>query len=250
MSENRSASGGKVLRIGDTGSDVVEMQRMLIGWGSKAQPVVLDGIFGTTAESALKRFQSAHNLTPTGIYDELTDNECNQEVARHAFPLENCKCPCGECGGFGQAQFENEYILGKPAVEAYYRYEYPGIDETLIWAVRALMHRAGIPKIIITSGYRCWIYNKQTGRNTTNHLGKAIDFISVRAGEHNRNIHQKIECPECARVRRIGIEECGFQPGWTYVNRVSFEMPIHGAYTWIHIDTRQIPRNLRRYMKI
>jgi len=239
-----------IIRIGDKGAAVFELQRMLIGWGSKDQPMMLDGNFGEATEKTLIRFQQAHSLQPTGIYDKPTANELKREIIRHPFALEACVCPCGECGGFGQGRFENKYLPGKPKIEAYYQYEYPGIDETLIWAVRALMHRANIPRIVITSGYRCWIYNERTGRTTTNHLGKAIDFISADAGEHNGSIQQKIECAECARIRSIGIEECGFQPGWVLENQVSLEMPKHGAYTWVHIDTRQIPQHLRKHIKL
>ena len=135
----------------------------------------------------------------------------------------------------------------KPHFEAYNKYEYPGIDLTLMWAVRALMHRADIPEIQITSGYRCWDHNKQTGRTSTNHMGKAVDFFSIGRGRHNGNAKEKIECDECRRIRNIGIDECGFQAGWKRTNRVSFEMPHHGAYTWIHIDTRNIPPSKRMH---
>ena len=237
------------LQRGDVGGDVLELQRTLIGWGSKEQPVILDGVFGIVTENAVERFQRAHALEPDGIVDEAVINAIKKEAEDHPFDLEDYKCTCGECGGFGFGRYENEYLHGKPHTETFHMYEYPGIDVTLVRAVQAMMHRAEIPEIHITSGYRCWIHNNQTGRTSTNHLGKAVDFISKGAGEHNGSVQGKIECTECARMRRIGIEECGFQAGWSQPNRISLEIPRHGAYTWVHIDTRCIPGNLRRHVK-
>lgn len=237
------------LQKSNSGGDVLELQRTLIGWGSKEMPMILDGVFGPATENAVKFFQHAHALEPDGVVDEDTLSAINGEIAAHPFNLEDYKCKCGECGGFGSCRYENEYLRGKPHIETFHMHEYPGIDVTLVWAVRALMQRANIPEIRITSGYRCWIHNRKTGRTSTNHMGKAVDFISIGAGEHNGSTADKIECSECARIRRIGIEECGFQAGWSKPNRISLEMPRHGAYTWVHVDIRCIPGNLRKHVK-
>lgn len=146
------------LQKGDSGGDVLELQRTLIGWGSKEQPVTLDGKFGAATENAVKSFQRAHALEPDGVVDEAALSAINREIADHPFNIEDYKCTCRECGGFGSGRCENEYLRGKPRMKTFHMYEYPGIDVTLVWAVRALMHRAEIPEIRITSGYRCWIH--------------------------------------------------------------------------------------------
>ena len=238
----------RFLYKGMSGSDVLEIQRTLVGWGSKNRPVILDCEFGPGMEEAVMRFQKAHNIESAGVVDEATLDAIEKEISMHPFDLKQYKCNCGVCNGFGSGRYQGEFMPGKPHVEAYNKYEYPGIDVTLMWAVRALMHRSGIPKIKITSGYRCWDHNGKTGRTSTNHMGKAVDFFSVGGGDHNGNSKDKIECSECRRIRNIGIEECGFQPGWSRPGRVSFEMPHHGAYTWIHIDTRCISQSKRRHV--
>jgi len=235
----------KILQAGDTGLDVLELQRMLVGWGTKEHPVVLDRKFDEVTAAALERFRRAHNMKSGGICDNTVFEVLEAEKRDHPFDINAYKCSCGACGGFGRGEFRSEYKYGKPRVEAYYLYEYPGIDVTLIWAVRALMHRAHISQIRITSGYRCWHDNIKKGRLSTNHLGKAVDFITTN-NENLASREHKIR--ECDYIRMVAVEECGFQPGWSLPNRVSVEMPEHGADTWVHIDTRMIPADVRKHV--
>jgi len=50
---------GDILRIGDRGSDVAEVQAAL----GILEP---DGVFGSTMLHAVEEFQAAHNLDPDG----------------------------------------------------------------------------------------------------------------------------------------------------------------------------------------
>ncbi|MCP4613929.1 MAG: peptidoglycan-binding protein [Planctomycetes bacterium] len=236
-----------VYKIGDNGSEVVEIQRILIGWGSKEKPVKLTGVYDDVTEAAAARFQQAHNLTPTGNVCSNTFKKIDLERLTHRFEMHEYRCTCGKCRGFGSGRYENEYIKDKPETEPYHKFEYPGVDLTLVWALRALMHRADVFRVKITSGYRCWYDNNRHHRRTTNHMGKAVDFVNTEP-HSGGSVRERIENEECARIREVGIEECGFQAGWREEGRASLEMPRHGAYTWVHLDTRCIPRNLRGHV--
>jgi hypothetical protein len=60
----------RVLRIGDVGADVLALQRRLSELGYS--DLVLDGAFGAVTQTAVRKFQSAHNLDPDGEAGELT----------------------------------------------------------------------------------------------------------------------------------------------------------------------------------
>ena len=77
------------LQIGDSGDDVLKLQRRLIGWGSKEQPVILDGEFGLATKGAVRCFQRAHTLEPDGVASEEALNSINRETVNHPFNLED-----------------------------------------------------------------------------------------------------------------------------------------------------------------
>ena len=64
----------------------------------------------------------------------------------------------------------------KHKIEAYHKYEYPGIHRMLLWSVRAVFFYNQEYTFTVNSGYRCSENNKQNGRASTNHCGKAIDI--------------------------------------------------------------------------
>lgn len=59
----------KTLRKGDRGNEVKEMQTALNGAGCN---LVVDGIFGTDTETAVKFFQNSRGLVVDGICGDLT----------------------------------------------------------------------------------------------------------------------------------------------------------------------------------
>ena len=85
------------LQKSDSEDEVLELQRTLIGWGSKEMPMILDGVFGPATKNAVKFFQLAHALEPDGVVDEDTLSAINGEIAAHPFNLKDYKCKCGEC---------------------------------------------------------------------------------------------------------------------------------------------------------
>ena len=76
-SENISTSttSSTVLRKGSKGSDVAEMQKMLIALGYSCGTYGADGDFGTNTYNALKRFQSDNGLEADGEYGQKSKSK-------------------------------------------------------------------------------------------------------------------------------------------------------------------------------
>jgi Putative peptidoglycan binding domain len=222
------------LQSAATGSDVVELQIRLAGF----RGTLWDGEFGPGTELQVVAFQRDYMGLdrPNGVVDLNTLNAI--ERFAHEFPIDFAKlrCPCGSCEGFGRGRFKGEYYPGKPAVEAYHKYEYPGIHKATLNSYRAAQfyaQKAGHDLPILNSGYRCMTDNEQRGRETTNHMGKALDLdFPVRRGETKRD-----DCERCDSVRGLLVEKCEFQIGWGANNRKALE-PSNIAPSWIHMDVR------------
>lgn len=61
------------LSIGDRGTDVVELQTLLVEKGLLVIPIgVSKGYFGPLTQSAVSRYQTSVGLSPTGIFDSAT----------------------------------------------------------------------------------------------------------------------------------------------------------------------------------
>jgi peptidoglycan hydrolase-like protein with peptidoglycan-binding domain len=64
-------AGTRVLRFGHTGSDVRELQGLLLIHG---YALVRDGVFGDRTRTAVRTFQKRHRLRATGMVDLITWN--------------------------------------------------------------------------------------------------------------------------------------------------------------------------------
>ena len=62
----------RVLKNGDTGTDVKQVQRLLIATGYKLPKWGADGEFGSETEKAVKKFQKAEKLEVNGAVDKQT----------------------------------------------------------------------------------------------------------------------------------------------------------------------------------
>lgn len=229
------AFGQRELRRGDDGPEVVELQIRLAGF----RGTLPDGDFGPGTELQVARFQQDFMERDTA--SGLADRETLEATARlgQRFPLnfEAIKCPCGLCNGFGQGRFKGDFRSGKPEIEAYHRYEYPGIHRMLLWAVRGIMFYMPEHKFVINSGYRCAENNRLKGRRSTNHHGKAIDLdVPLAAGEDKRD-----DMRRCEEIRGRIVETANAQVGWAAANRKSLEPP-NIAPTWVHYDVRNYAR--------
>ena len=65
------------LKKGDTGDEVLAMQRKLIALGYYCGSEGATGKFQTATEKALKRFQKDHGLASDGLYGKLSDSKLN-----------------------------------------------------------------------------------------------------------------------------------------------------------------------------
>jgi hypothetical protein len=223
--------GERELKRGCNGPDVVELQIRLAGFCG----TVPDGEFGPGTERQVMNFQRDYmkRRTPTGVVDRATMRAIDRFARKYPFDFRRLKCPCGRCGGFGQGQFKGRYLPGRPHVEAFHRYEYPGMHRMLLWAVRGVFFYHPEHQFVITSGYRCSVDNEQRGRNSTNHHGKAIDLGIVQ----ERSEDKRDDMVKCDAVRGRIIETAQAQIGWDAPNCKALE-PSSMAPTWVHYDVR------------
>ena len=253
-----------------SGRDVWELQIKLIGWGSGSdndgigsvyEPMKVTGTFDLRTRHAVMRFQKAVKLKVTGLVDSSTFQALDREAALYPVLIHQTKCPCvtgandgpifcrcsnphdsaGKCTGFGKGRFAGKFLLdGKKLgddtdisgekLDLYDMQEYDGIDKAVTWAVRALMRRAGVTRIGIASGYRCWEDNYHHNddvrwhhRKLTFHFGKAIEFFQDADGkcaERGADL-TKPPCGDCDAVRQVALAKCGFQLRWQEPDRVS-----------------------------
>jgi len=223
------------LKKDHAGEDVRELQIRLAGF----RGTLPDGDFRQGTELQVVSFQRDYmNMAePSGVVDQTTVDAIEDFAGAYPIDFDALRCPCGVCGGFGQGRFKRSYRQGKPKIEAYYRYEYPGIHRMLLWAVRALFFYMEEFEFTITSGYRCGVNNEQKGRSSTNHHGKAIDLDVIgRPGEDKRD-----DMNRCDMIRGLLVERSSAQIGWSANNRKSLE-PANIAPTWVHYDVRSYER--------
>jgi hypothetical protein len=230
--------GDRTLSKGMTGSDITELQIRLAGF----RGTIWDGSFGPGTELQVTVFQRDYmKIMPTGIVDPNTITALIKFTQDFPINFNNLKCPCGTCDGFGHGQFKGQYEPGKPQIEAYNRYEYPGVHKTIIHSLRALWYygrKTGFGELTITCGYRCWVNNTQKSRTSTNHMGKAIDCdYPLKPGEDKR-----ADCNRCDAARGLLVEKSNFQIGWLASNVKALE-PSDIAPTWVHMDVRQMASN-------
>jgi hypothetical protein len=227
----------ETLQRGSRGLAVAELQIRLAGF----RGTVWDGDFGPGTELQVMTFQKQHMAleAPSGVVDQTVFDSLESFAEEYPVNLEKLKCPCEECNGFGQGRFKGEYRK-EPHIEAFHKYEYPGIHKVILQSYRAVQFYAkseGFDPPFLTSGYRCHIRNQQKGRKSTNHMGKALDFDFPRKpGEDKRD-----DGIRCDKFRGLIVEKSNFQIGWNGRNKKSLE-PSNIAPTWIHMDVRSLSK--------
>jgi hypothetical protein len=223
--------GEEILKEGMNGTAVQELQIRLSGFNGGSP----DGGFGPGTAKQVKQFQKdfMELNDPDGVVDKATFEAIDQFARQYPVPFDLLQCKCRVCSGFGRGLFKGEYRTGKSHIEAYHKYEYPGIHRMLLWAYRAVLHYHPNYTFTINSGYRCSEDNKQHGRKSTNHCGKAIDLDVPRStGETERDDNAR-----CNAIRASIVEKCNAQIGWGTPNKKALE-PENIAPTWVHYDVR------------
>ena len=235
---NQVKLGRTVLERGATGAEVAELQIRLAGF----RGTIWDGEFGAGTELQIRTFQRDYmgSSEPTGVADPETYMALQRFANTYSIDFGKVACPCGQCGGYGQGQFSNQYREGKPEIEAFHKREYPGVHKAILHSFRAARFYADSSEeapFFLTCGYRCWINNARNGRKSTNHMGKALDCdFQLQNGEDKRDDQNR-----CDRFRGVLAEKANFQIGWAASNRKALE-PSAIAPTWIHMDVRQYSR--------
>jgi hypothetical protein len=269
--------------------------------GNVYEPVKVNGTFDLSTAHAVMRFQRTVGLNVTGIVDAATYQALDREPALYPVLIHEARCACitgandgpifcrcndhplnGKCAGFGNARFNGKFLVqgtsaGDPGktlgdgtdisgetLDLYDMQEYQGIDKAVTWAVRALMRRANVARIGISSGYRCWEDNyhhcddiRWRHRRLTFHFGKAIEFYLDMPGKctDKGDDPNKAPCPDCASVRHIALSKCGFQERWQEPDRVSVaegskNVPGPANPFAVHVNTvRRLNRQVDDYVR-
>jgi len=212
--------------IKNSGEVVREINLRLAGFGG----LLPMDIFTQQTENGVEQFQVDYMIGhkkewPDGLLgfvDQKTLEAIEDFSKNYREILDNYKCPCDQCGGFGGLDKWKKKKYPKGNVysgdEGKNPYEYPGMHQSLLWAVSAVRfytihycklpenqgyHREKYPHIIekIYSGYRCWENNYSNERNTTNHMGKAVDihFVGIPSGNfdpYNNESRAKMVGPD------------------------------------------------------
>jgi hypothetical protein len=244
----KPASQAAPIALNHAGSVASELRIRLAGFGGLLPGDVVDA----TTVKAIEQFETdVMGRTPTGKVDVEFARRLDKFALEYPIPFASqLACTCKVCGGFGMGRHKGEYSekYAKSKNEAGNQYEYPGIHRSLLWAARALMFYATKDKpdslrfIQFSSGYRCHDNNRQSGRKTTNHMGKAVDI------QFGRQVKGKWQLAEPAprhddadTGREIAKERMRAQVGWGETDRFSLEPGGDGtghAPTWVHLDVR------------
>lgn len=133
---------------------IQEINIRLAGFGGN----VPTGEFTQRTKNSIIQFQRDYmGVPPTGKICGSLLKAIDRFAAEYIFNFEETKCKCKICNGYGDGKNKGLY-LGKK-VEAYHRYEYPGIHRSLLWALKTVLFylkkdgRFTLNKI--NSGYRC-----------------------------------------------------------------------------------------------
>lgn len=164
----------RTLRVGMSGSDVVQLQIRVAGWTAGfGEILAIDGNFGTRTQLAVKRFQQAYGLTADGIAGpqtfgkiyQLQDNDCTP--IHFSFAEVTKSATCGS-----QASLTGGSV--SPAA----------VRANLIrvmWQAEALRHQLGDRPLTVISGFRSIACNKRVGGapNSQHTYGRALDFTGT-----------------------------------------------------------------------
>ena len=243
LEQMRRVEGG--YQKGDKGKVVLEINFRLAGFGG----LLPTEEYTELTEKGVKQFQRDYMkmANPSGVVDSQTLEAIDDFSEKYRENLNDYKCKCGVCSGFGNRQFKNEYTK-ELQIEAGHKYEYPGIHQSLLWAVSAsrfyFTEQLGgkFSIMAISSGYRCWEHSITKSKKTTNHMGKAVDILFNKNGERTREsddmdeLREKIYCDFIGAPKQGGNDKTKF--GWLAC-KFGLESTSQGAPNWVHLDVRE-----------
>ncbi len=195
--------------------------------------------FDDRTSSCIKQFERDYmKQAATGEISAKLLKAVDAFSNQYSFPFDEIKCKCGFCEGFGDGSYKGIYL--KHAVEAYHRYEYPGLHRSLLWGMKAMLfylERDGRYTLAkVSSGYRCRRHPEYLKRASFNHMGKAMDLHFNKAGLRTRAVE------DMERIRKeIFYTYLGARWDWKADQRNIFNMESTkvGAVSWVHFDVRE-----------
>lgn len=243
------------IKLGDKGPLIEELNIRLMGFGNTISAPTPLNEFTAKTERAVKQFQRDYmGVAETGKVCGPFLAALDDFLAKYPVSLGSMKCRCGKCEGFGNGQLnskkagvftDTKQISPRPGVE------YPGMHRALLWGFRAALYYAHVKDKALTfkfqhvsSGYRCWfdnagylggVANNKTKRNSTNHMGNALDLQWTKGKSTTRCAGADVD-----EIRtEIFVKRLGAQMRWPGKNKLSLEAASDGATSWVHVDVRE-----------
>ncbi|AUX17244.1 peptidoglycan-binding domain-containing protein [Flavobacterium columnare] len=227
------------IKKGDKSELIREINIRLAGFGGN----VPTDEFTERTEKMIKQFQRDYMKVPeTGKVCGNVLRAIDDFQNKYTIHFEDTKCKCGKCTGFGDQANKGKYTKSKH-IEAYNKYEYPGIHRSLLWALKSVMfYTTNTEKELnytvkcIFSGYRCRFDNLINNRSSTNHMGKALDIHFNKNGKRTQKIKDLEEIREKIFNKYLGAK-WDWKPNQD--NIFNLESTEKGAKTWVHYDVRE-----------
>lgn len=244
------------IKLGDKGFLIEELNVRLMGFGNTISAPTAWNEFTAKTENAVKQFQRDYMGVPeTGKVCGGFLHALDEFRTKYPVHLEHMKCHCGKCDGFGNNQKDSALagvFTDAQRTKPRKGVEYPGMHRALLWAFRAsLLYAHEKDKTLtfkflrVSSGYRCWYdnagflngrANSKTKRNSTNHMGNALDLQWTEGNSTTRCIGTSVD-----KLReKIFVKRLGAQLGWEKINTISLETAEDGARNWVHLDVREL----------
>lgn len=239
------------IKIGPTANELIrEINIRLAGFGGN----VPSDKFTDRTEKMVKQFQRdymkvAETGKVCGNVLKAIDEFCNsweEKISDYTCLCKNVHSIRDKCSGFGKGRYNGEYSSSRK-IERYHKYERPGIHRSLLWGTSALkfyLSKQDVYKYLWkTAGYRCWDHNRSVPRQTTNHMGKAVDIQFSKNG-HNILGSVRSNLPLLHEIYDKFYKKY-LQAKYQWVdgkNNFSIEpIGIGEGFTnsWIHLDVRE-----------
>lgn len=233
------------IKLGDTGPIVEEINIRLLGFvGYVGHPAPFSK-FTAATEAAVKQFQRDYmGVAETGKVCGAVIRAIDQFRLEYTLNVNEMKCPCGICGGFGTGLLDSATTSLRKNNHVINGVEHPGIHRGIIWIGRAALFyinktdkALGYSWHAIASGFRCWKRNQQKNRATVNHMGLALDLQYKKGSATTR-----CEGNDIDNLRRdVFIKRLGAKLGARVPNRAWLEPRVFGngdtgATSWVHVD--------------